>query len=282
MLLASATISPCAQWDTTGVTVAGTSIQGNSSYQLDGPLGIFIYKPLNRLYVADFNNHRIQMFLLDRPSHVSITVISNVTFPSNIYVDDDGNDEPTIYAAFYELERVEKWVNGSSEGVQVGGECRGCSGIAVDNEKNVYMSEMSRHRVLKWSHRTNNTVIIAGQTYQPGSMSNQLHTPQGIHIDRIHGTLYVADSKNNRVQRWLKDAQDGFTMAGSSSGVAGNDSASFSDPISVTIDEVTNILYVADFFNGRIQRWLPNASEGETIAQRSGMLFTSRTLIVVF
>jgi DNA-binding beta-propeller fold protein YncE len=272
--LTSATISPCARWNTTGVTIAGTGIPGNSSNQLDGPEGIFIYKPLNRLYVADFNNHRIQMFSLNRSLHIGVTVASNVTFPSNVYVDDDGNTEPTIYAALYESNRVERWVNGSSESVQVGGECRWCTGIAVDNEKNVYMSETIRHRVLKWSHQTNNTTVIAGQTDQSGSMSNQLNSPQGIHIDPIHGTLYVADSKNNRVQKWLKDAQDGITLAGSISGDAGNDSASFSDPISVTIDEVTNILYVADFNNGRIQRWLPHATEGETIAHGSGMLFT--------
>ncbi|CAF1268701.1 unnamed protein product [Rotaria sordida] len=274
-------ISPCARWNTTGVTVAG-GVKGNLSDQLDGPEGIFVYKPLNRLYVADFNNQRIQVFLLNQSSRTAVTVASNVTFPSNVYVDDDGNSEPTVYAALYKSDRVNQWVNGSKEAVQLGGECRSCTGIAVDNEKNVYMSEPTRHRVLKWSRRTNTTTIIAGQTDQPGSMSNQLRRPQGIHIDRTHGTLYVADSDNNRVQKWLKDAQDGVTRAGSSLGVAGNDSASFSDPISVTVDEVTYILYVADFNNRRIQRWLPNATEGETIAQGSSMFSASKSLIGVF
>ncbi|CAF5083998.1 unnamed protein product, partial [Rotaria sp. Silwood1] len=77
------------------------------------------------------------------------------------------------------------------------------------------MSEPTRHRVLKWSRRTNSSTVIAGQTDQPGSTSNQFHRPQGIHIDRIHGTLYVADSDNNRVQKWLKNSQDGVTRAGS-------------------------------------------------------------------
>jgi hypothetical protein len=148
LFLTSATISPCARWNPIGVPAAGTGIEGNSSNQLSGPEGIFIYKPLNRLYVTDFNNRRIQMFSINQSSHIGVTVVSNVTFSSNVYVDDDGNPEPTVYVALYHADRVEKWINGATEGVQVGAECRGCAGIAVDNEKNVYMSEMPRHRVL--------------------------------------------------------------------------------------------------------------------------------------
>jgi len=65
----SVKISPCAQWNKTGITVAGTKDQpGNSSNQLNRPRGIFIRKSANTLYVADTKNNRIQMFSLNQSS----------------------------------------------------------------------------------------------------------------------------------------------------------------------------------------------------------------------
>ena len=43
----SVKVSPCAKWNQTGVTIAGTNGVGNSSNQLNGSEDIFIHKPTN-------------------------------------------------------------------------------------------------------------------------------------------------------------------------------------------------------------------------------------------
>jgi hypothetical protein len=146
-------ICPRARWSTTAKTVAGTGIEGSSANQLSWPVGIFIHKEKNTLYVADSENNRVQMFKLNESSITGNTVASSVQTPVSVYVDDDGG-ELVIYIALQGSNRLEKWVQGASSGIQVGDECRSCAGVWLDKEKNVYMAEASRSRVVKWSPST--------------------------------------------------------------------------------------------------------------------------------
>jgi len=263
-------VSPCARWNTTGIIVAGIGGRGDKPDQLSDPNGIFIHKQTNTLYVADAGNERIQMFPLNNLLAMGTTIISNITLPTKIYVDDD-NNAPTIYVSTEGENCVKKWIKGASIGVQVGGECFYCTGVWVDKEKNVYMSSAGRHCVSKWSSETKTTTVVAGRENYPGSTSDNLNSPEGIYVDGISGAVYVADYVNNRIQKWSKDAHNGTTVAGLSTGAAGTDAESLSEPISVWVDEETHVVYVADSANERIQRWLHNASMGETIAGGSGM-----------
>ncbi|CAF3941470.1 unnamed protein product [Rotaria sordida] len=191
----------------------------------------------------------------------------------NIYVDDDNNG-PTIYLAIESEHRVKKWVQGTSQGaqgVQVGGECFYCTGVWVDKEKNVYLSSAGKHCVFKWSPQTNITTVVAGREYYSGSTSDNLNSPEGIYVDSTNGAVYVADYVNNRIQKWLVNASNGTTEAGLSNGNEGSDAESLSRPTAVWVDEETHVVYVADSSNERIQRWLYNASMGDTIAGGSGL-----------
>jgi len=132
-------ISPCAKWNQTGVTVLGTGLPGNTSEQLNDPTGIFIHKLTNTLYVADNFNKRIQMLQLDDLSSQGSTVASFNLYPFKVYVDNDIN-ETAFYVSFASSDRVEKWINGTSSGIQIGDQCLSCSGVWVDKEKNVYMA----------------------------------------------------------------------------------------------------------------------------------------------
>jgi sugar lactone lactonase YvrE len=264
-------ISPCAQWNKTGITVAGTNDQpGNSSNQLNGPRGIFIRKSANTLYVADTKNNRIQMFSLNQSSMMGITVASTVPSPYRIYIDDDNNG-PTIYVSLQDSNRAEKWIDGASSGIQVGDECYFCDGIAVDKEKNVYMGEVQKHRIIRWSPKTNSTTIVAGVADRNRSLDELLFAPQGIYIDKNDGSLYVADSFHDRIQKWPKNATQGITVAGSLFHKPGENSELLNCPNAVLVDEEINMIYIVDVNNKRIQRWLINATEGETIVGRSGM-----------
>ncbi len=270
-LSSSVTISPCARWSSHGVTVLGTGISGDMPTQLSIPKGIFVVQRTNTLYVADLNNDRIQRLSLNKPSRAATSVVSNVHSPSKIYVDDDKNG-PTIYISVFIGNRVEKWTSGASHGIQLGGECRSCFGIALDKQKNVYMSEADRHRVLKWSPVTNLTTIVAGQTDERGTTNAYLSAPNGLYFDQSRNTLYIADSGNNRIEKWKKDVSSGIEVAGSNTSAPGIDVGSLVQPNGVWVDQKTRVVYVADTLNNRITRWLPNASVGEIIAGGKGMI----------
>jgi sugar lactone lactonase YvrE len=264
-------VSPCAEWNRTGVTVAGNGRRGNSTDQLTFPKSIFINKPTNTLYVADSRNKRIQMFSLDEQPSKAITVMSTQTEPSRIYVIENANKGLIIYIAFEYENYVSKWTSKSSIATPIGPRCPGCSDVSVDKEKNVYMVARDEHCVFKWSPQTNITTIVAGQKNESGKTDQLLRFPNGFYIDQISDSVYVADTWNERIQKWINGSEKGITVAGSNDGFKGDDAASSSSPNSVWVDEETHTIYVADTVNDRIQRWLQGALEGVTIAGGHGM-----------
>ena len=267
--LQSIEISSCAQWESNGVTILGTGVAGSSPKDLNEPVGLSIYERTKTLYIADHYNARIQMLALDDSTGVGTTVISDVYFPLHVHVDDD-EGTPTIYVSLSVDSRVEKWVTNASEGIQIGDACNDCLGVSVDQEKNVYIADTSRQRVIKWSPKTNETSTIAGIMDQSGSNATFLSTPEGIYVTRTGDRVYVADTGNSRVQLWMKNAKEGVTVAGSIDGIEGNSSASLRAPIGILVDERSEVIYVADTSNNRIMRWLPNAVEGELIVGLGG------------
>ncbi|CAF4360507.1 unnamed protein product, partial [Adineta steineri] len=47
-----------------GTTVAGGNGQGSASNQLDTPYGVYVLNKTGALYIADYNNHRVQQWNL--------------------------------------------------------------------------------------------------------------------------------------------------------------------------------------------------------------------------
>ncbi|MCU1261886.1 MAG: repeat containing protein, partial [Bryobacterales bacterium] len=79
-------------------------------------------------------------------------------------------------------------------------------GVAVDAAGNVYVADTGNHRVLAVSP-DGNTTVIAG-TGTPGfggdgdtATAAQLSSPSGLFIDSATGSIYVADSGNQRIRR---------------------------------------------------------------------------------
>ncbi|CAF4890938.1 unnamed protein product, partial [Rotaria sp. Silwood1] len=78
------------------------------------------------------------------------------------------------------------------------------------------MSEFFRYRVVTWSSQTNTTIIVAGRTNESGSTAEYLSLPYDIYVDATGNAVYVANSGNNRIQKWTKGAREGITGAGPS------------------------------------------------------------------
>ena len=142
------------------------------------------------------------------------------------------------------------------------------SGVARDKDGNIYIADTYFHRVQKWAPGATSGTTFAGGN-GPGPASNQLYWPTGVCVDAT-GNIYVVDFKvgNYRVQKWAPGATSGTTVA---SGVnqLGGTTLSVSSKYDVFVDAVGNI-YVADFYNHRVQKWAPGATSGTTVAGGSG------------
>ncbi|GAB4024626.1 leucine-rich repeat domain-containing protein [Spirosoma koreense] len=110
-----------------------------------------------------------------------------------------------------------------------------------------------------------NGVTVAGVGGQ-GNAANQLFNPLGIWVDAT-GNLYVADTYNDRVQKWASGATSGTTVAGGNGPGSAANQLGF--PSGMWVDAVGNV-YIADNDNLRIQKWAPGASSGTTVAGGNG------------
>lgn len=116
----------------------------------------------------------------------------------NLYVVDAGNN------------RVLKYVSGGGDGIVIGGgngrgpgpgQLDGASGIAVDAAGNVYVADTNNHRVLMYEPGKPSFGVPVAGGQGPGNAAGQLNSPADVKIDG-QSMLYVADTGNNRVQRW--------------------------------------------------------------------------------
>ena len=71
----------------------------------------------------------------------------------------------------------------------------GLSGVAVDAQGNLYVTEIANHRVLKLSPAGE----PLAQSGTRGTGPGQLYVPNGVAVDG-QGNSYVADQGNDRVQ----------------------------------------------------------------------------------
>ena len=143
------------------------------------------------------------------------------------------------------------------------------SGIAVDAQGNIYVSDSFNNRIRKITPAGVVTTVAGNGTpgYVDGPGANaEFYGPQGLAVD-AQGNVYVADFGNNVIRK--------ISTSGVVSTVAGNGTAGYVDgagltvaefnsPAGVAVDNKGNI-YVADFNNNMIRK-ITSASVVSTIA----------------
>lgn len=94
----------------------------------------------------------------------------------------------------------------------------GAVSLFVDDRHNVYVSERSNHRILKWTPDMppeSEGIVIAG-TGKKGSAANEFSWPRAVFVDSCEN-VYAVDRDNARIQCWPKDAVSGSTVVSHSS-----------------------------------------------------------------
>lgn len=105
-------------------------------------------------------------------------------------------------------------------------------------------------------------ITVAGLTLTAGSSYSQFSSPTSVYVD-LNGSIYVADSLNYRVQKWIPGQPLGFTVAG------GRGNGATLDKIgrvyAIFVDDQGNI-YVSENSNHRVTLWYSfNMTAGQVV-----------------
>jgi sugar lactone lactonase YvrE len=198
--------------------VQKTALDGSNPSTVPGLSGLnssyYLYVDDNdNVYLSDTFNYRVLLFL-SNSTNFSIVAGTGVQGSNNdqlnqpygVFVNQNG----TIYIADCNNHRIMKWFSGAASGLMVAGDATpGASAtqlywptqIIVDTNEYMYISEAGNWRITRWAPNSNFGVCIAACTGTAGTASTQLNAPYSLAFDS-HGSLYVSDRSNNRVQKF--------------------------------------------------------------------------------
>ena len=183
--------------------------------------------------------------------------------PAGIVVDSVGN----VYISSYLCNWVTKWAPNATNSTVVAGSPSGNSGstsqllyapynLALDEANSfLYVADRYNHRIQRFVLGGSGIGVTVAGGNGMGSAANQLYHPTDIYLSRFSNSIYIADSLNNRIQKWQINRTVGTTVAGSPNGAVGNTPYLMNLTYALTIDYEENYLYVSDSNNNRIQRF---------------------------
>ena len=226
-----------AAWSANAITFANSTVVGSL------PSDIFIDRN-NTVYVIDSTTNRIQIWF-ENSAFPAKTISSNLSNPNSIFV--DINNDIYVSHGVNLSRRVEKRSYDTNNSVVMMITSDMCDGLFVDVNNVLYCSIRSLHKVIAKSLDTSSDVVtVVAGTGCGGSTSNQLFYPRGIFVD-TNLDLYVADSGNNRIQRFRPNRLDAETIE-----IKGRtETIQLNEPSAVVLDADKH-LFIVDFKNNRI------------------------------
>ena len=129
---------------------------------------------------------------------------------------------------------------------------------------------LSGTATLNEDYSTNLNVVKAPKTVAGGNDSgdalNQINDAYSNAVDSS-GNLYVVDTNNNRITKWVPGANEGVLVAGGNG--SGSNLDQLNAPSGIDIDSLGN-LYITDNGNNRVVKWDSGATEGTVVAGGNG------------
>lgn len=249
-------ICPNATWSENGTVVP--LVNYNNSFGLYGGLGDFVLDRTNNIYLTDTSNYRIvRVAANDSTTSIVVSMSSSSYISTSIFIDNNGTifsaESWSSYSSTYY--RVVKYTQNGGSMIVFGpttcgsslNELCGTNSISVDQNGNIYYSDSSQNRVVRFSQYASSATLIAGISGSSGSQLNQLNNPSGIFLDSTN-TLYVADQNNYRVMKFTSGNSIGtilFTLA------------SYQSPLSLIVDNAGSV-YVGT--SSGVHKWVPGST----------------------
>ncbi|CAF3767139.1 unnamed protein product [Rotaria sp. Silwood1] len=224
-----------------GQVIAGGKGAGDREDQLSNPSDVVVDKD-GTIYISDYKNQRVQRWFQEALS--GQTLIHDIS-AFGITQDDQGS----LYVSDFRKGEVRKWRMGEAVEQGIISELSQPSFLFVDRNRSVFVTETGSSIVTKVDDRSTRMEIAAGALYGDGD--DELASPMGVVVDQL-GTVYVADSENNRIMRWPRGSKSGSLIAGGHE--PGSQSDQLNYPTGLLFDFDGN-LYVVDSRNHRVQKF---------------------------
>ena len=264
------TLPTNARWSQNGVTVAGGNGCGNAVNQLDWPHGLDIDDDNQIIVIADYENHRIVEWKIGA-SHGKVIAggrgqgkrLDQLNYPTDVLIDKETN---SFFIADGGNRRVVRW---SRRKETTRGEVIvhniDCGGLAIDHQRYLYVSDIEKDEVRRYTIGDKNGIVVAGGNGQ-GNQLNQFNYPTCLFVDEEE-TVYVSDNQNHGVMKWNKGANQGIVVtAGRGHGSA---LTQLFYPEGLFVD-TSGTIYVAGSENNRVTRWSKGAKQGSVIVGGNG------------
>ncbi len=177
---------------TDGVCVqsVGSGNHGNGLLGFNLPKGIAVHPTTGEIFVADFNNHRIQVFNGADLSFSHTVRHWKIQLPCDIAVDSEGY----LYISDNNTHSVYKFTTGGQY-IETTTAIKTSSTMPLAiYHKHIYITDSINNRVL--IYYTNGTQLYSFGT--KGKREGEFNVPRGIAVD-TSGNVYVCDSGNNRI-----------------------------------------------------------------------------------
>ena len=122
----------------------------------------------------------------------------------------------------------------------------------VENEGDIYVVDRENHRIQLWKFNSSFGSTIAGLGVS-GSNDSQLYLPEDIFHDEKSGALYIADTANHRIMRYLLNESTGTVVAGGNNG--GNSNIQLHYPTGIRFGVSRDTLLIANHVTNNIVQW---------------------------
>ena len=233
------------------------------------PTFIFVDNRTSDLYVSVTLLQLVYIFPGNRTIPPDRTLTGNCSLnrlygPTVVIVDSVGN----VYIASYDCHWVTRWAPNATTGTLIAGSPLAQPGnnsqslnlpygLALDEPNSfLYVADRDNHRIQRFLLGGSGVGVTVAGGNGAGAAPNQLNRPTEIYLSKIDGSLYIADSYNNRAQKWMmNNSSSGVTVAGSPDGTAGRSAFLMDLTYAISLDASETYLYVTDSNNERIQRF---------------------------